>query len=142
MADGLDAWWQSTIAVAYAAGLITDLTGLHRPCTGRLVTVDLPGGQGPVATLMTEFDTSQLAFDQAIRFLDPKNWTDCSDFWCKMDLVEPTSTGALHYHEEVSTDCGNPAAWAIAAELDFTFGRFPPPRHGVHAERGPPAAER
>jgi len=124
--DDLDAWWQSVLAVASYNGLIADTAGMGpRPCSGRLVMVDLPGGKGPVATLRTEFETSEIDFDHAGRFLEPVNWPDCSDFWCEMTKLGEQPPGVHQYHEVVSTDCpSKESAWTIEAELDFSFTRF------------------
>lgn len=123
----LDAWWTNLLAVASFQGLIVDAAAMGpRPCSGRLVTVDLPGGAGPVATLETEFETDRLSFDQAIAFLEPVNWPQCSDFWCEMRKVGVQSTSLQQYHEVVSTACEHrQIAWTIEAELDFSFTRLP-----------------
>jgi hypothetical protein len=119
--DALDVWWDHVREAL--SGLIADTAGLGpRPCTGRLVTVKLPNGPGSVATLRTEWETGEVSFDRAIRFLEPDNWPNCNDFWCQMKRLPPVSPGVYPYHEIVSTDCHHPAlAWTIEAYLDFTF---------------------
>jgi hypothetical protein len=122
-----DAWWESLLEVASAEGLLAHpgLIG-PRPCTPRLVMVDMPDGTGPVATLETEFETDQIPFEKAIRFLDPVNWPQCNDFWCEMTKIGGQAPGPYHYHEVVSTDCPDkPAAWTIEAYLDFGFFNIP-----------------
>jgi hypothetical protein len=123
----LDEWWTKLLDTAFAENLIPDPASLGpRPCTGRLVMVDLPDGSSrQVATLMTSFDTEQVEFEKAIRFLEPANWPDCSAFWCDMDKTGEAPPGTHQYHEVVSTDCDHqPAAWTITAELDFTFWKI------------------
>jgi hypothetical protein len=121
--DALDLWWDRLREAL--SGLVADTAGLGpRPCTGRLVTVQLPGGPGSVATLRTEWETDQVPFDRAIRLLEPKNWPYCSDFWCQMKPLAQVSPTVYPYHEVVSTDCDHPAlAWTIEAFLDFSFVR-------------------
>jgi hypothetical protein len=121
--DALDAWWDRLREAL--SGLVADTAGLGpRPCTGRLVMVKLPTGTGSVATLQTEWETDQVPFDRAIRFLEPKNWPNCSDFWCQMKPLAQASPTVYPYHEVVSTDCDHPTlAWTIEAYLDFTFVR-------------------
>jgi hypothetical protein len=125
--DDADIWWESLLAVASYNGLLADTATMGpRPCTGRLVMVDLPDGRGPVTTLRTEFETGKVRFERAKRFLDPENWPSCSNFWCEMTKVGVTEKGAHQYHEVVSTDCDDKdAAWTIQAELDFSFKSFP-----------------
>jgi hypothetical protein len=117
----LDVWWDQLREAL--SGLIADTAGLGpRPCAGRLVEVNLPTGPGSVATLRTEWETDQVPFDRAIRFLKPDNWPNCSDFWCQMKPLAQVSPKVYPYHEIVSTDCGHPGlAWTIEAYLDFTF---------------------
>ena len=121
--DALDFWWVQLREAL--SGLVADTAGLGpRPCTGRLVTVTLPTGPGSVATLRTEWETAEVRFDQAIRFLKPDNWPKCSDFWCEMKPLAQISPAVYPYHEVVSTDCDYPAlAWTIEAYLDFSFVR-------------------
>lgn len=121
--DALDLWWDRLREAL--SGLVADTAGLGpRPCTGRLVTVKLPTGLGSVATLRTEWETDQVSFDRAIRLLEPKNWPDCSDFWCEMKPLAQLSPMVHPYHEVVSLDCNHPAGtWTIEAYLDFTFVR-------------------
>ncbi len=114
-------WWETLLGTAAEHGLLTSLMGMRpRPCTGKLVTVDLPWGSDVVAALMTQFDTQpgEIAFDAARRFLAPKNWPGCSDFWCQMKKIGVSPKGADQYHEIVSTAC---PVWTIDAYLDFTF---------------------
>ncbi|HEX2414747.1 MAG TPA: hypothetical protein VHJ37_05995 [Thermoleophilaceae bacterium] len=123
----LDEWWTNLLETASKEGLIGEpaLFG-PRPCSGRLVEVEMPDGSGPVATLVAGFETDAIKFERAIRFLEPSNWPDCSDFWCEMEKVGVQPSGAHHYHEVVSTDCDHQwAAWTISAELDFTFRTIP-----------------
>ncbi|HEX6712688.1 MAG TPA: hypothetical protein VF066_04855 [Thermoleophilaceae bacterium] len=122
-----DAWWENLLVLASEEGLLAD-AGLigPRPCTPHLVTVDMPDGSGLVTALETEFETDQIPFDKAIRFLDPVNWPDCNDFWCQMTKIGGQAPGPYHYHEVVSTDCAHkPAAWTIEAYLDFRYFNIP-----------------
>lgn len=122
----LDVWWRSLLVVASVEGLIADAEGMGpRPCSGRLVTVDLPGGGGPVATLRTEFETATIDFERAVKFLNPETWPKCNDFWCEVTKLAPKAPGVHRYHEVVSTDCQRKSAvWTIEAHLDFRFREF------------------
>ena len=122
-----DAWWEMLLELAYQQGLVPHpgLIG-PRPCTGKLVMVDMPDGSGPVATLDAGFESDQIPFEKAVRFLDPVNWPGCSDFWCDVKKIGGQAPGPYHYHEVVSTDCPDkPAAWTIEAYLDFGFFHIP-----------------
>jgi hypothetical protein len=129
----LDEWWAQLLETAAENGLIGDPAGIGpRPCTGRLVMVDLPGGSVPVATLTTAFEIEALEFDRAIAFLAPKNWPACNGFWCQMKELGVQPSGAHRYHEEVSIDCARKdAVWTIQAVLDFRFRRFENPRVAI-----------
>lgn len=123
----LGAWWSRLLEQASAQGLL-DLTleWGPRPCSGRLVMADLPGGSGVVATLQAGFETGAIGFDQAIGFLEPAKWPGCNGFWCEMKKLGELPTGVHQYHEVVSTDCGDDdAAWTISAELDFKLTLVP-----------------
>jgi hypothetical protein len=124
----LDRWWADLLDTAAERNLIGDPAAIGpRPCTGRLVMVDLPGSSVPVATLTTDFEV-ELDFDRAVKFLAPKNWPGCSSFWCRMEERGVLPSGAHRYHEEVSIDCANKdAVWTIQAELDFKFRRLQDP---------------
>jgi hypothetical protein len=124
-----DAWWTIVVREAFRRGLLPD--GLDkigpRPCTGRLVQVPVALGDiGAVeaTALKTVFPVRGLAFDRAVKFLDPEIWPRCSDFWCQMTPTSLLANGTRSYHEEVSADCPNKdTTWTISAELDFTFYR-------------------
>jgi hypothetical protein len=121
--DALEIWWDQLRGAL--SGVMADTAGLGpRPCTGRLVPVELPSGAVSVTALRTEWETDEVPFDRAIRFLDPTNWPDCSDFWCEMKPLAQLSPSKHPYHEVVSTDCDHQAgAWTIEAYLDFSFIR-------------------
>jgi hypothetical protein len=119
---GLGTWWEHLITAADAQGLISSTTGMFpRPCSGRLVTV--PGLTGPVAALETEFETDEIEFDQATRFIEPVNWKTCMPwFWCDMTrLGAGLLPGTYLYREVVSTDCADRAAAAFWAETELEF---------------------
>jgi hypothetical protein len=123
--DALKQWWDELLETADNEGLIDDPKSMGpRPCTGRLVTVDLPGGARQVATLKTYFETDRLTFNQATRFLEPSNWPECSDFWCSMDKIAELPTGEHRYNEVVSVDCDDKdTTWTLQAQLDFKYWR-------------------
>jgi hypothetical protein len=127
----LKQWWDELLETAENEGLIDDPKSMGpRPCTGRLVTVDLPGGARQVATLKTYFETDRLTFNQATRFLEASNWPECSDFWCSMDKIAELPTGEHRYNEVVSVDCDDKdTTWTLRAQLDFKYWR----RDGVVA---------
>jgi hypothetical protein len=124
----LQNWWEHFLEEAHPH-LLADLTGMRpRPCSGRVVT--LPNKEGLAAAFITEFPTSEVGFDQAIRFLKPSVWKKCRpDFWCEMKELRspPNAGGAYTYHEVVSSDCdAQGAAWFNAeTELDFVFRTLP-----------------
>jgi hypothetical protein len=119
----LKQWWDELLETAENEGLIDDPKSMGpRPCTGRLVTVDLPGGARQVATLKTSFETNRLKFADAIKFLEPSTWPKCSDFWCRMDKVAELPAGEHRYNEVVSVDCGDQdTTWTLQAVLDFRY---------------------
>ncbi len=124
----LNTWWNNLVATAASDGLISSVAGMRpRPCSGRLVTV--PGVQGQVAALETEFETDEIDFEQATKFIEPVNWKKCMpDFWCVMkQLGAGVAPGSYLYHEVVSTDCANKAtaAFTAEAELEFNFMWLP-----------------
>jgi hypothetical protein len=126
--EDLSAWWDKLVETAYSEGFISSTTGMRpRPCSGRLVKV--PGVEGPVAALETEFVTDEIDFDQATRFIEPVNWATCMpDFWCEMTRLNvQLPPGVYRYQEVVSTDCANKAraAFTAATELDFSFISLP-----------------
>ena len=112
-----DPWWAAVVNEASPA---RDLG--PRPCSGRLLTVPLPGGAGPVATLRARFTTDKVTFADAISFLEPSHWPECSDFWCSMDKLPSPGPTVHRYHEIVSTNCARREySWTISADLDFGF---------------------
>jgi hypothetical protein len=114
-------WWKSLITSAETAGLITHTTGMFpRPCSGRLVS--MKNAAGPIAALKTEFETEEVAFDQAVAFLQPENWPACMPwFWCEMKQIG-AGPGERLYKEVVSSDCAvATAAFTAETELAFTF---------------------
>jgi hypothetical protein len=117
----LDAWWANLLQTASSQGLIGDPAEFGpRPCSGQVEETQ----QGPAAKLKTQFETDKIGFEDAVAFLEPKNWPHCSNFWCSMDEVALVAPNVHRYHEVVSTDCPNAkAAWTISAELDFVFTR-------------------
>jgi hypothetical protein len=125
LSEALDAWWDNLLSRAVAAGVLDEEAAAAlgpRPCSGRLVTVDLPGGPRPVATLTTELETDRITFARATEFLDPATWPECCDFWCEMRLRRVLAGGEHRFHETVSTDCG---AWRLETDLDFRFTSLP-----------------
>jgi hypothetical protein len=122
----LDRSWERMVDEIAAQGLIADAHSLGpRPCTGRLVEVEVRGQEVPVATLTTVWETDRVRFDRATRFLEPSNWPHCCSFWCEMKRGAQVGD-VYQYHEIVSTDCGNKAhAWTLEADLDFTFRKDP-----------------
>jgi hypothetical protein len=124
--DGsLDAWWDETLREAQARGLLIEADAEDlgpRPCTGRLVTVAVPGGSVEVAALETVFETSVLSFDQAVRFLHPETWPGCSALCCRMLDLGVQPSGLHRFRETVSADCADRLrTWTIQADLDFSF---------------------
>ncbi len=124
----LDRWWDKLVETAVTQHLLRDPAGMRpRPCSGRLVEV--PGEVAPAVAFVTEFTTSEVDFDAAVRFLDPVVWKKCMpDFWCVMKGLESHGKGGVsRYHEVVSSDCANrDTAWFNAdTELDFTFWALP-----------------
>jgi hypothetical protein len=93
----------------------------------RLVLADLPDGRRrPVATLKAEFETDRVSFEEATRFLDPRNWPRGSEVWQSMRQRWVTPTGVHRYHEIVGTTGANlDTAWTVEAELDFVFRWIP-----------------
>jgi hypothetical protein len=122
----LKQWWDGVVEAAERRHLLSDVTGMRpRPCSGRVVKV--PGPNGLAAAFVTEFPTSEVDFDQAVRFLNPVVWKKCRpDFWCEMKQLK-ASGGAYKYREVVSSDCDQRgAAWFNAeTELDFMFWTLP-----------------
>ena len=126
-ADGLgtqplNAWWDHVVVTAYADHLLESLDGMRpRPCSGRLVQV--PGLAGPAAALKTEFETDEVDFDAATRFIAPTNWKKCMPyFWCEMkELRAGPVAGQFEYHEVVSSDCQSKARALFSASTDLLF---------------------
>ena len=135
----LSTWWDDLVAKADSEGLISSTTGMRpRPCSGRLVNV--PGIVGEVAALETVFQTNEVDFDQAIRFLEPETWPKCMPwFWCEMKQIGAGPPPL--YKEVVSTDCAHKAGAAFTAEteLDFEFRwlgqKAKPPKGALTAYR-------
>jgi hypothetical protein len=133
LALSADDWWDERVLppAAKILGERPEFIG-HRPCTAGLVRVpvSVPGHGSVLATaLKTEFETTAVDFDRAVRFLDPSHWPGCSGFWCEMSLVGTLPSGARHFHEVVSLDCPHKAStWSISAELAFTNNTFANPR--------------
>ena len=128
----LAAWWSNLVTMAHAQDLLADTRGMTpRPCAGRLVKVR--GVCGPAAALTTDFETEEVAFEEAVRFIEPANWKACMPhFWCVMEEVGTgVAPGTHKYHEEVSSDCASRALAAFRAktELDFNFMWVPQPGH-------------
>jgi hypothetical protein len=100
-----------------------------RPCSGQLLEV--PGVEGPVAALKTEFETDEIAFDAATRFIEPVNWKKCMPyFWCDMrEMGKGMLPGMYLYHEVVSTDCAHKARAAFWAETELLFNFMWLPDH-------------
>lgn len=124
----LKQWWDEFVDTAHAHRLLSDVTGMRpRPCSGRVVK--LPNDRGLAAAFITEFTTSEVSFEQAVKFLNPAVWKKCRpDFWCEMkSLGAPVKGGAYRYKEVVSSDCDQRAlAWFNAeTELDFVFWTLP-----------------
>jgi hypothetical protein len=123
--EELSTWWSGLVTAAASDSLIPSKTGMFpRPCSGRLVSV--PDLAGPVAALETEFETDEVDFDRATRFIQPSNWKKCMPwFWCEMkQLKVATPPGVYRYREVVSSaDCDDKATAAFRAEteLDFSF---------------------
>jgi hypothetical protein len=121
-------WWDRIIETASTHSLIADETGLRpRPCSGKLVPVP---GHGTAVAFVTETLTSEVDFDDAVRFLSPAVWKKCMpDFWCVMKELgnPPRHKDALLYHEVVSSNCQDraTAAFNAEAELEFTFWTLP-----------------
>jgi hypothetical protein len=128
----LSTWWDQVVATALSEGVIPDGVGLRpMPCSGRVLTV--PGVAGPVAALETQFQTDEVGFDAATRFIEPVNWKTCMpNFWCDMEL---TGRGVLpvlyRYHEVVSSDCkaGRGAPFRAETDLLFNFRWLPDEEH-------------
>ncbi len=121
---GTNAWWAAVIAAGVTQGAIPkDEIGMFpRPCTGRLFTV--PGVNGPVASIETNFTTSKVDFERATRFLEPVNWKKCmGSFWCEMAEVADNSLpkGQRLYNETVSTHCGEPNGPGFWAQTELLF---------------------
>lgn len=120
--EELSTWWADLITTADTRGLISSVTGmLPRPCSGQLVNV--PGVAGVVAALKTEFETGEIDFDQATRFIEPVNWKTCMPwFWCDMTpLGAGLLPGVQLYREVVSSDCDDKAKAAFWAETELEF---------------------
>jgi hypothetical protein len=117
-----DTWWDELLKQAEDQGFLAAPRSLGpRPCIGRLVDVQIGTGAAPVATLRSYFETNQVTFDKAIKFLDPEVWPHCSDFWCDMQKVGEDG-GIRHYHETCGFDCTPPYSdFTIEADLDFSF---------------------
>jgi hypothetical protein len=125
-AQGPSAWWDRLVTQAHDEGLISSVAGLRpRPCSGRLVHV--PGIAGPVAALEAEFETDEVSFEAATKFIEPVHWPKCMPyFWCEMKPKGGGSglvPGPHLYHEVVSTDCADQvdAAFCAQTELEFNF---------------------
>jgi hypothetical protein len=121
-------WWDTFLETALKRQLLKDLAGMRpRPCSGRLVNVH--GAKGPVAAFVTEFLTSEVDFDHAVRFLNPVVWEQCMpDFWCEMKKLKSSGKGgATRFHEVVSSDCDDRpgASFNAETELDFAFWTLP-----------------
>ncbi len=120
-------WWDRVVETALTHSLIPDDTGMRpRPCSGKLVPVP---GRGSAVAFVTETLTSEVDFDDAVRFLNPIVWKKCMpDFWCVMkELSSPHHSDAFLYHEVVSSNCEDRAgaAFNAEAELEFTFWTLP-----------------
>jgi hypothetical protein len=126
-AQALDEWWDQLLRDARALELIDAVPEEMgpRPCTGVVVEVPLPDGTGTAAALTTTFETSAISFDRAKAFLHPANWPHCCPFWCEMSPRPSPGQGTQSFHEVVSLWCGNPLAWSVQAELDFSFYEVP-----------------
>jgi hypothetical protein len=124
----LDQWWDGVVDVVERQHLLSDVTAMRpRPCSGSVVEVP---GHGLAAAFVTDFTTSEVDFDHAVRFLNPVVWKKCRpDFWCEMKELKapPAPGGAYTYREVVSSDCAQRgAAWFNAeTELDFVFWTLP-----------------
>jgi len=126
--EELSTWWADLINIAHTQGLISSTAGmLPRPCSGRLLSMQ--GVAGSIAALETEFETDEIDFDRATRFLEPANWPACMPwFWCEMKLLNAGSqAGVSLYREVVSTDCPDKpsAIFTAETELDFEFEWLP-----------------
>src|SRR5271165_584764 len=117
----LNAWWNGLVATALSQGLIPDTAGMFpRPCSGRLL--NMQNVAGPIAALRTEFETDEIDFDQATRFLEPENWPQCMPwFWCEMKQIGAGPPGVCLYREVVSTNCADKARGAFTAETELDF---------------------
>jgi hypothetical protein len=116
------AWWDQLITKADGDKLISSVAGLRpRPCSGRLVHV--PGIAGPVAALETEFETNEVDFEAATKFIEPVHWPICMPFfWCEMRASGGGQEGGpQRYHEVVSSDCANKQDAAFFAETELLF---------------------
>jgi hypothetical protein len=126
-APGTDGWWEEMVDEALAAHVLSNTTGMYpRPCIGGMVMV--PGVEGPVDALRTEFKSNEIHiekahkidFKRATRYLEPSNWQKCRpDFWCTMEELGEPSEGQRRYHEVVSTHCGQPGSGGFWAQTDL-----------------------
>jgi hypothetical protein len=122
--------WPKLIVNASDDGLISRNLAVHaaaKPCSGTLVKVMTPGDDHPAAQLETTFSTTQVTLEQAERFLEPKNWPDCSpgSYWCAMNPIAPSAAGNPRYHEVFSLDCQYPnRTWTVEANLEFKMIRM------------------
>jgi hypothetical protein len=117
----LSSWWSGLVTTADTHRLISSTTCMFpRPCSGQLVNVP---GAGQAAALRTEFETGQIAFNQATRFIEPTNWETCmSWFWCEMTPLGAGLMPDVHrYREVVSSDCASKATAAFFAETELEF---------------------
>lgn len=126
MIQGTKPWWNEMVAPFGPRAI-----GMQpKPCVGRWVRV--PGLEGPVDAVRTEYEPEGITLTQAAKFLDPENWPNCSDFWCEMKCLEKPAAGQGRYREVVSTSCGSgprpdftlPDFWA-ETELLFNFMWIP-----------------
>jgi hypothetical protein len=122
--SSLAVWWGSLVDTAVRRRLISDAIGMRpRPCSGKLV--DVPGAKGPAAAFVTEFETDEVDYEHAIRYLQPASWKECMpDFWCEMKSLGAPNVGAVYrFHEVVSSDCADQkgAYFRSETDLDFTF---------------------
>ena len=128
-------WWDAVIATAVTDGLLPSPQGMNpRPCSGKLVTV--PGAAGPVAALMTDFETTEIGFDAATRLIEPVNWKACMPyFWCQVHATgNEVVPGQRCYHEVVSSDCTAGASARFWAETDLLFNfMWLPAKEGAEA---------
>jgi hypothetical protein len=116
---GTDPWWIKMVRAGISTKVLPNDTGAYpRPCISGMVRV--PGVDGPVDALATQFENDKIAFERATRYLEPLNWRTCRpDFWCTVDFLEEPSKGQRLYHEVVSTHCGEPARGGFWAETDL-----------------------